>query len=237
MTGFRWYAIVTLLAVLAASPLAAAEPPLRIISLNLCTDQLLLALADQSTIASVTNLARDCTISAYCREAATVPINYGTAEEMVAVQPDLVLAGRYTTRPAVGIAHSLGMRVIDLDPANSLDNVRAQIHQVANALGQPERGAAMIADLDDRSRRGSSGNRVFGGVCSRATGRPGVYRRLGSPAPSSCRPTWMTLSSISCGAIFGTPRQAGAAVRLARSPNSPAILTKQPSYPRMVCPS
>jgi iron complex transport system substrate-binding protein len=141
-------AVGLLLAVLAASPLAIAAPPSRVISLNLCTDQLLLALADRDAIASVTNLARDCTISAHCRDAAMVPINYGTAEEMIAAQPDLVLAGHYTTRPAVDIARRLGMTVIDLDPANSLDDVRNQIRQVATALGLPERGAAMIGDLD-----------------------------------------------------------------------------------------
>ena len=141
-------AVAALLA-LAALPFGAASAlPSRVISLNLCTDQLLLALADRNAIASVTHLARDCTISAHCREAAQVPINYGTAEEMIAAQPDLVLAGRYTTRPTVDIAHKLGMRVLDLNPANSLDDVRSQIREVAEALGRPERGAAIIADLD-----------------------------------------------------------------------------------------
>lgn len=63
------------------------------ISLNLCTNQLLLELADPQSIASVTSLARDCSISAQCNTAATVPINYGTAEELLAARPDLVLAG------------------------------------------------------------------------------------------------------------------------------------------------
>ena len=98
----------------------------------------------------MTYLARDCAISALCRAAAAVPINYGTAEELVAAEPDLVLAGRYTTRPAVGVAHRLGLKVIDLDPPASLDAVRSQIREVAEALGHPERGAAMIADLDAR---------------------------------------------------------------------------------------
>jgi iron complex transport system substrate-binding protein len=53
-----------LLALAILLPAAAQAQASRVISLNLCTDQLLLALADRSTIVSVTYLARDCTISA-----------------------------------------------------------------------------------------------------------------------------------------------------------------------------
>src|SRR5208282_4546026 len=131
-------------------PAGAAAPASRVISLNLCTDQLVLALADRSAIVSVTYLARDCAISAQCRAAASEPINYGTAEELVAAEPDLVLGGRYTTRPAIGIARRLGMKVLEFDPPSSLDMVRRQIRDVAEALGRSERGEAMIADLDGR---------------------------------------------------------------------------------------
>jgi iron complex transport system substrate-binding protein len=62
--------IAALLALLALGPGPSRAQPSRVISLNLCTDQLLLALADPGAIASVTYLARDCTISAHCREAA-----------------------------------------------------------------------------------------------------------------------------------------------------------------------
>jgi len=137
-------ALVTLL------PALAAAPASRVISLNLCTDQLVLALADRSAIVSVTYLARDCTISAQCRAAASEPINYGTAEELVAAEPDLVLGGRYTTRPAIGIARRLGMKVLEFDPPSSLDMVRRQIRDVAEALGRPERSETMIAALDGR---------------------------------------------------------------------------------------
>ncbi|HWB51457.1 MAG TPA: ABC transporter substrate-binding protein [Stellaceae bacterium] len=126
----------------------ASAHAVRAISVNLCTDQLLLALADPASIASVSYLARDCTISVHCRAAATVPINYGTAEELIATQPDLVLGGRYTARHAIAIARSLGLKVIDLEPASSLDMIRGQIRDVAAALGQTARGETMVAELD-----------------------------------------------------------------------------------------
>jgi iron complex transport system substrate-binding protein len=156
VSGFRRCAAVIGLALAAWLPIAASAQPSRVISVNLCTDQLLLALADPSAIASVTYLARDCTISAHCSAAAAIPINYGTAEELIAAAPDLVLAGHYTARPAVGIAHRLGLPIMELAPAASLDDVRNDIREVAAALGQAERGAAVIADLDRQLAAGAS---------------------------------------------------------------------------------
>ena len=80
----------------------AAGPAQRIVSLNLCTDELLLRLADPAKIASVTWLSRNPG-SNVPELAARVPINYGLAEQVLAVEPDLVLAGTFTTRIAVGM--------------------------------------------------------------------------------------------------------------------------------------
>ena len=133
-------------AILAAGP--AGATPARIMSLNLCADQLVLALAPPGTIASVTYLARDCQISVACAAAAHMPINYGSAEEMIAAAPDLLIAGRYTTRSTVGMARKFGYAVEDLDVPNTIDAVRLQIREVADAVGNPAGGDMMIAALD-----------------------------------------------------------------------------------------
>ena len=58
-----------------------AEPVHGVLSLNLCGDQILLALADPGDVAGVTPLARDCRLSAVCVAARDVPEVRGTAEE------------------------------------------------------------------------------------------------------------------------------------------------------------
>lgn len=133
-------------AFLAASPAWGA--PLRIMSLNLCADQLVLSLVPPGTITSVTYLARDCQVSVACAAAAQVPINYGTAEEMIAASPDLIVAGRYTTRATVAVARKFGYAVEDLDVPNTIEAVRAQIREVARAVGNAPGGEAMIAAMD-----------------------------------------------------------------------------------------
>jgi len=133
-------------ALLAAPPAAAA--PRRVVSLNLCTDQLALALAAPGQLASVTWLARDPAVSAEWRRAAEIPINHGLAEEVVAQRPDLALVGRHSARMAVDLLRRLGVAVVEFAPPGSLDEVRAQIRQAAAALDRREAGEAAVAEFD-----------------------------------------------------------------------------------------
>lgn len=141
-----------LAACLAASSVAAegAARPVRVVSMNLCADELVLRLADHDQIAAVTWLARDPRGSSVSREAAGMPLTRGLSEEVIALRPDLVIAGAFTTRSAVGMLKRVGIPVLELGLPADFDGVRAQIRTVAKALGHPERGEALVADLDAR---------------------------------------------------------------------------------------
>lgn len=134
----------------APAPSLAAGLPDRVVSLNLCADELVLRLADREQVAAVTYLARDPRGSTVAAEAASVPWTRGLSEEIVALKPDLVIAGAFTTRTTVGMLRRIGFPVLELGVPTDFDGVRAQIRTVAGALGHPERGAAMIADFDAR---------------------------------------------------------------------------------------
>ncbi|MBK9079818.1 MAG: hypothetical protein IPL91_12170 [Hyphomicrobium sp.] len=86
----------------------AAEPPRRIVSLNLCTDQLLLDLVEPERIAGVSYLATDPTLSADAVRLEPFKKLKGTAEEVLALHPDLVIAGEYTTGATVDLLRRLG---------------------------------------------------------------------------------------------------------------------------------
>ncbi|WP_288585858.1 ABC transporter substrate-binding protein [uncultured Methylobacterium sp.] len=143
-----------MVASLAASPVPARENPAapgrpsRIVSLNLCADELVLRLADRGQVAAVTYLAGDPRGSTVAAQAAGVPVTRGLAEEIVALKPDLVIAGAFTTRTTVGLLKRIGFPPLELGVPANFDGVRAQIRQVAAAVGHPERGEAMVAELD-----------------------------------------------------------------------------------------
>ncbi|OAH25195.1 ABC transporter substrate-binding protein [Methylorubrum populi] len=145
-------AIIAFWGILAFGPAAGAtgtnEAPVRVVSMNLCADELVLRLADRAQVLAVTYLASDPRGSTVASEAAGVPVTRGLTEEVVALRPDLVIAGAFTTRTTVGMLRRVGSPVLELGVPTDLDGVRAQIRQVAEALGYPERGEALIADLD-----------------------------------------------------------------------------------------
>lgn len=144
---------------LLAAPAVAADPlergapapearPQRVVSINVCADQYLLALADPDQIAAVSLYATDGGMAYFAGRARGYPRTAGNAEEVLGFDPDLILAGTFTKVQSRAMLRRLGYRVIDLAPADSWEDVRAQTRMVAEALGHPERAARWIAALD-----------------------------------------------------------------------------------------
>jgi iron complex transport system substrate-binding protein len=145
-------------AVLAAAAILCATAPLhagdapgkpqRIVSLNMCVDELVLRLAQPQNVASVTWLSRDPQNSNVAEAAGRVPVNHGLAEEIIPLQPDLVIAGVYTARPAVAMLKRTGVPVSEIDVPKSLDDVRRQIRDIAALVGEREKGESLVAAMD-----------------------------------------------------------------------------------------
>lgn len=124
--------------------------PRRIVSIHLCADQLVLALADRNRIAALSWLATEPARSYMAAAAQGIPAVAGSAEEVVALRPDLVLAGFRSGRATVRALRALGYRVEDLRFAGDFEAIRRQIRRVAHLVGRPARGETLIADMDRR---------------------------------------------------------------------------------------
>ena len=150
-------AIGVIVAALSAAGLAPAAVSVsklqRIVSVNLCTDEMVLRLADRRNISSVTWQARDPDNSNVADLARDVPINHGLAEQILPLNPDLVLAGIYAARAPVALLKRAGMRVIDTDVPRSFEDVRQQYREIAAVLDERERGEQIIAEMDSNLAR------------------------------------------------------------------------------------
>ncbi len=140
------------MAVLLCAGIAGAviAAPQRVVSLNLCSDELVLRLASPGTVRSVTWLARDPALSNVSALAQNVPVNRGLAEDVVPLAPDLVLAGAYTTRTAVALLKRLGIPVLELTIPSSVEEALTQIVVVAEALGTRASGLQLAAQIDEQ---------------------------------------------------------------------------------------
>ncbi|MCW8127683.1 ABC transporter substrate-binding protein [Microbulbifer halophilus] len=107
----------------------------RIASLNLCTDQLLLNWIAPERIASITWLsATDQYRKAPLPE--HIYLNRGRAEELLRLDPDLVLVGQYGAQRAAGRLRQLGFEVADIPDAYSLEQLSEQLQALENVLGE-----------------------------------------------------------------------------------------------------
>ena len=129
-------------------PPALAIPPQRVVSINLCTDQLAMLMAGPGQLHSVSFLAREEGTSMLIDEARRYPGNHGQAEEVFLMRPDLVLAGTYTARASVALLKRLGFQVEQFPPANDFDDIRQHIARIGELLGREQRAAELIAQLD-----------------------------------------------------------------------------------------
>jgi iron complex transport system substrate-binding protein len=131
----------------------------RVASINVCTDQLLLALADPEQILGLSPYSRDAARSWAAAKAAQFPRLAGDAEDILVLQPDFVVAGRFTKRATRELLKEKGVRVVEFDAARSVDDTRTQIRRMGELIGQPQRAAAEIARLDaalERARAAGS---------------------------------------------------------------------------------
>ena len=139
----RAFAFVFAISVL-VSPAVASAAPARVASLNLCTDELLLALAAPDQIVSVTHLAWNPAETPLWRQARRYRRNDGSLLSVAPLRPDLVLNMGGGARDRLRIAARLGIPTLDLPFARSLADVETSIRRVAGALGRPQAGTALL---------------------------------------------------------------------------------------------
>lgn len=139
---------------------AADAEPRRIVSLDYCADQFVLALADRAQIAALSRGSqRD---DSYFRERARgIRQTRGTLEEVLALRPDLVIRNWGGPWDAEQVYGRFDIPVLQVGGTPSFPEARANLIAAAQTLGHAERGEALARDLDTRlARLASSGARA-----------------------------------------------------------------------------
>ena len=125
----------------------AEMPPRRIVSFNLCADQLLLALADPAQIAGLSPYAVNPALSVMTEQGARFPRLDWDAESVINLAPDLVLVGP-SDRPTRAILDATGLRVVEVGLVGDLAAARKQARDIGALIGHPERGERLSRALE-----------------------------------------------------------------------------------------
>ena len=148
--------IVGLVALFLWATSAHAEPQ-KIVSLNLCTDQLLMLLADPDQIASLSKIVDDPHVSLLAEKSVEFQKNRGDAEEIFIDNPEIVVAGVYTEKATVQILQSLGVRVEIFPIEQNFDDIVENIRKMGLLVGHLDRAERMIDDFNIRLEELRSG--------------------------------------------------------------------------------
>ena len=124
------------------------HPPQKIASLNLCLDALLLALVERERIDSLTYLSANPQFSPFAEQVKGIHLNHGLAEELVARNPDLILAGDFGAGDAITLLTRLGFRVERLALPRSLSDIKTHIRDFGALVGREAAAQTMLENIE-----------------------------------------------------------------------------------------
>jgi iron complex transport system substrate-binding protein len=128
------------------SSYAAAQP--RIASMNVCTDQLLLTLADPGQILGLSRYAREDWQSWAAADARRFPVLSGGAEDILMLKPDVVVASLFDKRSTREMLRQNGVHLAEFPVPQTMNEVRAQIRRMGEITGHADRAGSEIGRLD-----------------------------------------------------------------------------------------
>ncbi|MEL6415470.1 MAG: ABC transporter substrate-binding protein [Pseudomonadota bacterium] len=138
-------------------PQASGEKPMRIVSLDFCSDQYVLKFADPEQILAVSPDAV-AGFSFMRDEAVGVPTVRPLAEDVLILKPDLVVRSYGGGPNAAAFFERAGIPVLQVGWASSIDgedlgSIPSLIQSMADGLGQSERGHVLVTEYRDRLNR------------------------------------------------------------------------------------
>ncbi|MGY3603388.1 MULTISPECIES: ABC transporter substrate-binding protein [unclassified Bradyrhizobium] len=145
--------------VLSTTVAHAASPP-RIVSMNVCSDQLLLSLADPQQILGLSRYSREAWQSFAADQARRFPILSGGAEDVLVLKPDIVVASLFDKRATRELLKANGLHLVEFSVPRTLDEVKDQIREMGEIVQHPDRAKVAIARLDAaiaRARQAATG--------------------------------------------------------------------------------
>jgi len=131
---------------------SAADLP-RVASMNLCTDQLLISLADPGQILGLSRYEGGRFKSFAVEGAEQFRVLSGGAEDVLLLHPDVVVASQYDKRSTRELLKEKGLHLAEFAVPRNLDEVRAQIREMGDLVGHPDRATAEVSRLDDAIAR------------------------------------------------------------------------------------
>lgn len=140
------FALLLLATELRANGIVKPKPQ-RIVSIGLCTDQLLLLMTQRSQIASLTTSAIDRKMSYMADAVGDIPLNNAAVEEIIPFRPDLIVGSHFAARDTTRFLRQLGYEVKLVDLPRTIAEIYTLLTSFGEWTGNQDRAAIMIAKM------------------------------------------------------------------------------------------
>lgn len=149
MTGWmRWLVAVLCL----AGSQAWAQAPQRVVTVNLCLDQIALRLAAPGQLVGLSYLSHDPRLSVLADRARAIAPVRAKVESILELRPDLVIFDRDAHANLKRMVRRAGVAILEVPWASSLEDAEGLIARIGVALGREAEGRAIIADMQEQRR-------------------------------------------------------------------------------------
>ncbi|MGD9599004.1 MAG: ABC transporter substrate-binding protein [Steroidobacteraceae bacterium] len=147
---------------LCVSVSSLADGP-RIASINPCVDAILTRVADADQIVAISHYSQDPRATSISLDVAMrFHATSGTAEEIVVLQPDLVMSGPHVSPATILALERMKIRIVKYKVAESVEQSLEQVRAIAAAVGHPGRGEQLAREIETAvARARSSDGQVF----------------------------------------------------------------------------
>jgi iron complex transport system substrate-binding protein len=128
--------------------------PKRIVGTDGFVDMMLLGVVEPDRLAACSDTDHDPSISYISEEtkniSASIPLNGISPELMAQLKPDLIVATSYIRPQEIQAYQNMGVPVVVIRGAKSVDDVKQDINVIAKACGEEERGQKVVQIMDDK---------------------------------------------------------------------------------------
>ena len=128
----------------------AQEKLPQVVSINLCTDQLVMLLAEPEQILALSTLSQEQAGSYFHQQADNFPTVEPIAEQVLPLAPDVVVAGPHTSRYTINLLDELGLQFESMPIASNVDEMLANVERMGELLSQQQKATAIINDVNTR---------------------------------------------------------------------------------------
>lgn len=124
--------------------------PERILTMGMGSDGIVLGLVPPERLVSISALADDPCSSNIVELAKKVKRKhrYLSAEQAMALQPDVVFAYDWTKQEQINTMRDLGIKVIVLKGPRTINDIKRNITTISAALNEQKKGAKLITSMD-----------------------------------------------------------------------------------------